>query len=157
MIELSGAIELRRLVLERWDSSVIRQSRSGYVRKFSCPDCGGDAFETFSKLTLHDETEWWGVEWRSACGYVFDGFSSDEIDSRFMQVTDESGAVVGMIDVSSPPPWRRWEPSQEPWIGCAEFTTLWQAMQVNVNDCRLIAAIQRRNRHNTRTRSARTR
>ena len=149
MIALGGAAELRRLVLEKWDSSIVRQSRSSYKRKFSCPDCECDAFETFRKLRSDDETEWWGVEWESACGYVFDGFSSDEVDSRFLEVEDEKGAVIGMIDVSNPPPWRRWELGQGFRYG--EFSTLWQAWHVGVNECRLIAEIQSENRDKART------
>jgi hypothetical protein len=154
MIVLGSATELRRLVLKKWGSSIVRRSRSTYVRKFSCPDCGCDAFETFGKLPSDDETQWWRVEWRSACGYVFDAFSNDGIDSRFMEVKDEKGAVLGLIDVSDPPPWRRWELGQG--FRYAEFSTLWQAWHVGVNECRLITAIQSENRDKARTLSPRT-
>ena len=148
MIELTGAKELRRLVLKKWGSSIVRHSRSGYetgyVRRFPCPDCRGDAFETFSKI-MYDEMQSWEVEWRSACGYVFDGVSSEQIGGRFMEVRGEKGAVVAYVDVSDPPPWRRWELGQG--FRYAEFLTLWQAWHVSVMESRLIALIQRKNRN----------
>jgi hypothetical protein len=149
MITLEGAEELMRL-LSKWSSTTIRENRSGYLRRFRCPDCRGDASETFRKMT-DDELVWWEVEWRSRCGYVWDGFSSDDVSGRFIEVADENGIVVGMVDGSNPPPWRRWEPGQG--FRYAEFSTLWQAWHIGVRECRLLAAIQSGKRHGHRMRS----
>jgi predicted RNA-binding Zn-ribbon protein involved in translation (DUF1610 family) len=148
MIRLEGVSELRRLVLEKWGSSMIGKSRkSGYVKRFPCPDCGGEAFERLSKLVLDDGTYKWRVDWESACGYVFDTFSSDDDlvmnGARLIRV-EENGLLVGLIDSSSPPPWRRCGPLGEP--PCASFGTLCQALEASVDECRLLAAVQLANR-----------
>ena len=137
MIRLGTANDLRRaLAVAKWLLAVtIRQSKAGYVRNFRCPDCGGKASEIFSKIT-DDDMVWWEVDWTSRCGYVFDGMTSDVIGSRFMDVPDERARVVGVIDVSNPPPWRRWEPAKG--FRNVEFQTLWQALYASVRDCRLL-------------------
>lgn len=144
MIRLEGASELRRLVLEKWGSSIIGKSRkSGYVKQFSCPDCGGEAFERLSKVVFNDGTYTWRVDWESACGYVFDSVSGDDDlmirGTRLIRV-EENGLLVGFIDSSSAPPWRRCEHLWEP--PCANFGTLCQALEASVDECRLLAAIQ---------------
>jgi hypothetical protein len=136
MIRLGTANDLSlALAAAKWHAVTIRQSKAGYVRKFRCPDCGGKASEMFCKITC-DDIVWWEVEWTSRCGYVFDGTSSDAIGSRFKNVTDERARLVGVIDVSNPPPWRRWEPAKG--FRTLEFPTLWQALDASVRDCRML-------------------
>jgi hypothetical protein len=154
MIRLRGATQVTPLVLKRWGSSTIfdraevcEHSNSRYVKRFACPDCGGEAFELFRQLDASSETpEWWEVDWTSACGYIFDSLSSDSIHSRFIEV-DENGVLVGLVDTSpARAPWRRFEISDPPFFlerkRCAVFGTLWQSLYAPVNECRLLAAVQ---------------
>jgi len=146
MIRLKGAAELRKLVLKRWSSSTIKNGSGGYVRRFRCTQCGGEAFETFSRDPLREEDvgEWWAVEWDSPCGYVFDSLSRDDLSSDFIEVRTLDGTIVGKIDVSSPPPWPRFDPrvnESEP-DEVTEFDTLWQAMNASAEECKLLGAMQ---------------
>ena len=148
MITLDGAKELRRLVLDKWRASTISDSISGYVRKFSCPDCGGEAYETFRIIIPEDQVHaWWGVEWTSNCGYVSDCLSSDDCSlvwygGRSLIGVEENGVVVGLVDPSFAPPWRRYEASNMKTQTYARFGTLWQSLHASVDESRLLAAIQ---------------
>jgi hypothetical protein len=140
MIRLEGAELLRELVLQKWRTLTIRRRISGYVTKFPCPDCGGEACEAFRTLKLDDRVHpWWGVEWSSDCGYVADCLSSDDAclvwrgGRSFIEV-EEKGVVVGLVDPSSPLPWRRYETSEKHFKmqKCARFGTLWQSLHAGV-------------------------
>jgi hypothetical protein len=157
MIRLKGAAELRKLVLKKWSSSTIKKGSGGYVRKFRCPQCGGEASETLSRSPVKEEDleEWWAVEWDSPCGYVFDSLSRDDLSSEFIEVRTLDGAIVGKIDVSSPPPWPRFEPRENEEDEITEFDTLWQAMNASVQEFRLLGAIQKLERHKRKRSRAR--
>ena len=158
MIRLRGAAEVRRLVLKRWASSAIfekgescKRSNWEYVRRFACSICGGEAFEFFRYIWATMETpESWEVDWTSECGCVWDGLSSDSVGSRFMEVQDRNGVLVGLIDISQAlrwGHWRRFEVSGQPpfFLQSSKsvlFGTLWQAINAPVEECRLLGSIQ---------------
>ena len=159
MIRLRGAREVGRLALKRWGSSTIfergefgKRSTWRYVRSFECPNCRkGDAFELFNHLRASGESSgWWGIDWTSDCGCVYDGVSSDSVNSRYIEVNDKNGALVGLVDTSPAlrgEHWRRFEVSAPPFFlercRSALFGTLWQAINAPLDEGRLLGSVQR--------------
>ena len=160
MMKLDGAEELRRLVLKKWnytivtnkinesliikdwkDASIVRS----YVAKFSCPECGGDAVESFIELRPDDpeEMEWWRIRWGTSCSHGR-GSGFNEVECAAIPI-EEDGEIVGSIEPVSPPEWPRYEGSGDTSIPdrpCACFGTLCQAMYASLDEFRLLAAIQ---------------
>jgi hypothetical protein len=143
MIRLKGAYALRKFVEKKWSYSTITTGTAGYVRRFRCPQCRGKAIETYSKVVDEDGISSWAVDWESPCGYVYDGLSYEGF-SAVIKI-EENGATVGLIDASSPPPWRRYDysnPQGQKRILYTEFGTLWQAIHAGLDECRLLGAMQ---------------
>jgi hypothetical protein len=153
VIRLDGARTLRREVLRRWACRAIQRKENGrsYVLGFSCPICGGQAYELCVKMEDFRPAlghDLWDVQCRSECGHV-DAEYSQPTGSilHFEDATnDEAMLIIPIEKRGGRTFWYRSE--EDKWMpGCgattpARFGSLWQAIHASADECQLLAALQ---------------
>jgi hypothetical protein len=109
----SGSYDLAQAILKRWDYAELwsTRTRSDYWRKFPCPKCGADGWESLTerKTRRNKFGEEWVIEQGGECDHVhYDRYVL--VTCQAVDVT-ESGRIVAIVepDPGEPVYWLRYE------------------------------------------------
>ena len=167
MIMLDGAEKLRHLVLKKWGYEIVskntreRQWKPGSMLtyyelrfrfRFPCPKCGDPAYEIFNEVK-YGKRDSLMFSWRSACEHVYGTSDYLEFPIEFpIGTLPHNGQVVGWvgpyrrsrpIGAGKGALWKRyWKVSPHRYLQ-ARFGTMLQAQTASVEECELLAVIQK--------------